>query len=258
MWSVRFADSADLTAIHTLWQASFPTDTAQERDNFLSTVTLSEECLLLCEDSQPIAMGFFLPAMWQTYRMRYLYAACTLPTHRSRGAFAQLLNTAHDYWRQHECDAVFLSPAEPSLVDYYTRFGYQPTFFIRTASGNASDGDISITPLTSSEYLARRLSLLPPSAVVWEDRFLLQEVARSLVFTVEDGIAMARVDGERLLVTELLGVSESSCAVLAARCGVDNYVARLPALSGDCFGMVCPLSNGLINTEHGYMGIAMD
>lgn len=258
MWTVRFADLNDLSAIHALWEASFPTDTAQDRDTFLSVVHLSEECLLLCEDARPIAMGFFLPAMWQTYRMRYLYAACTLPAYRSRGAFAHLLNTAHEYLRKHNCDAVFLNPASPSLIGYYERFGYRPTFFVRTADGLACDKSVRVEPLSPLEYVKRRRALLPSVSVVWEDRFLLHEAKGSRLFVVGNGIAMARVDAQQLWVTELLGEEESACAALASHCGVNAYTARLPAPNGTCFGMVCPLHDGVTVPSVGYMGIAMD
>ena len=264
MWEIRFATVADTEAIHALWNASFPVDTPEEINAFLAVVNLHEECLLLCEEGRPISMGFFLPAGLRTAPgtlcMRYLYAAATLPDCRNKGAFSKLHQAACSHFAACGEDALFLKPATPSLVAYYQRFGYRPMCSVETLAGTAMPGAVSIRTLTAKEYLERRAALLPPVAVLWDDRFVLAEAAGSQAFAVGDtGVALSRTMNGTLHVTELLGVQDVTvCAALAAHCGVGSYTVRTASLSGECFGMILPLTADRFEIKSPYMGLAFD
>ena len=90
----RYACTADLAAIREIWSAAFPEDSVTDRDRFLETLRLAEECLVAEENGVPISMVCTLPVPYGEEWLQYIYAAATLPSHRGRGVFAELLNTA--------------------------------------------------------------------------------------------------------------------------------------------------------------------
>ena len=225
----RPAFTADLPAIREIWSAAFPEDSASDRDRFLKTVRLSEECLLAVENGTPISMVFTLPVTYGTRRLQYIYAAATLPSHRGRGLFAELLNTALSQARERGVTASFLRPAELSLVRYYARFGYRPWCGCHTETGEAGPSGERVTVLSPAEFTERRTALLPTDAVGWEPRFTAYAASCGLVLGTERAVALCYVQGETLFIKELLG--DADPAALSAAAGCDRYVLR--RMNGD-------------------------
>lgn len=267
MCEIRFADARDTEAIRRIWSAVFTADSPAERDAFLDTVHLSEECVVACENSMPISMAFFLPAVLRingnAYTARYLYAAATLPAYRGKGIFSVLLNTALATLKERGIAACFLNPAEPSLVGFYQRFGFEPAFFSRTLCGKTSLVSLSFTPLSADEYLSLRQTMLPPDHVVWEDRFLRYAASYATPIRIGDGACALFIKATNTLrVIELLGVPPeqqvSVCGALAQHQGCDTFCARVFSETGDCFGMLRPLDRRIPLKSAPYMGLAFD
>lgn len=268
MKDIRFATPRDMKHIRHIWSAVFTEDTERERDRFLKTVRLGDECMLACVDSKPVSMAFFLPAVLciggRKYSMRYLYAAATLPQYRGQGIFGDLLNTALLTLKEYGVAACFLNPAEPTLVDYYRRFGFRPAFFCETVSGNAHIVSIPLESLSDAEYIALRHALLPQDRVEWDDRLLRYAASYAVPVRIGDGAcALSVKDGNTLRVIELLGVPPEQqatvCGALAWYQGCETFRARVFSETGDCFGMLLPLADTDIpmNTAP-YMGLAFD
>ena len=268
MNEIRFAVSGDLAAIRTIWSAVFTEDTVRDRDRFLQTVHLREECMVACADGKPVSMAFFLPAVLHTdgdaYSTRYLYAASTLPAYRGRGIFGELLHTALSVFKERGVAACFLNPAQPSLIGYYRRFGFEPAFFCRTLSGIAQTAQLPFTPLSGAEYLSLRKTLLPRDHVEWNDRFLRYAVSYATPLRIgEKACVLFSRNEDVLRVIELLGVPSDQqtavCSALASHQGCKRFEARVFSEIGECFGMLLPLSADTIplNTAP-YMGLAFD
>lgn len=263
MSDIRFAVSRDLAAIREIWSAVFTEDSPAERDRFLKTVCLCEECMLACIDGKPVSMAFFLPAVLHVnggeYTARYLYAAATLPAYRGRGIFSDLLNAALCTFKECGADACLLSPAEPTLVDFYRRFGFCPAFFCRTVRGDAEAAPLPIRLLSAEEYLSLRQTLLPRDCVAWERRLLSYAASCATPIRIGDGAcALVAKDGKTLRVIELLGVQDTVCGALAQALGCEAFVARVFAETGDCFGMLLPLAQAITLNASPYMGLAFD
>ncbi len=267
MSEIRFADARDSEAIRRIWSAVFTADTPAERDAFLGIVHLSEECVVACENNVPVSMAFFLPAVLHvhgsTYTARYLYAAATLPAYRGRGIFSDLLRAALTALKERGIDACFLNPAEPSLVDYYRRFGFEPTVFSRTLCGAASERQVFLTPLAGEDYLSLRQALLPPDFVAWDDRLLRYAVSYATPMRVgERACALCVKNNGTLHVLELLGIPSDEqtavCGALARHGGCDAFRARVFSETGDCFGMLLPLKARIPLKTAPYMGLAFD
>lgn len=66
----------------------------------------------------------------------YLFAAATFKEHRSKGYMARLLKLAEEKAKQKNKSFIALVPAEKSLFDYYSRFGYKTAFYAKKQSKN--------------------------------------------------------------------------------------------------------------------------
>lgn len=261
----RTARPVDEPAIRRIWRASFPADSEQDITAFLSCTDLERECLLAV-DGQPVSMVFMLPARLtvgeSALPLQYIYAAATLPERRGVGLFGGLLRQALSLAKVQGCAASFLRPAQPSLADYYARFGYEPFFYCDTLTGPAASLPVSATPVSANDYTRRRQAWLPVCAVQWEPRLLSGTYL--LGARGEEGCALCEPRGEVLYVSELLCKrSEQArlCGGLAARFGCKRYRCRVPAQNraGEPFGLLRPLT--AIKTDiHAvpYMGPALD
>lgn len=268
MCEIRFAKPDDIAAIHEIWSTVFKSDTADERDRFLQMVDLREECVLACVDGQPVSMAFFLPAVLHTrdctYSARYLYAASTLPAYQGNGIFANLLNTVLPILKERGIAVCFLNPAEPSLIKYYRRFGFKPSFFSRTVRGVAGTETLPVQSLSADEYITLRQTLLPCEHVVWQPRLLQYAISYATPFRIgNNACALCVKEGHTLRVIELLGVPSETqnavCGALALEQDCDTFFARVYAATGDCFGMLLSLSgNTLVLNTAPYMGLAFD
>lgn len=66
----------------------------------------------------------------------YLFAAATFKEHRSKGYMARLLKLAEETAKQKNKSFIALVPAEKSLFNYYSRFGYKTAFYAKKQSKN--------------------------------------------------------------------------------------------------------------------------
>ncbi len=267
MNEIRFADARDTGTIRRIWSAVFTADAPAERDAFLDTVHLHEECMVACENGTPVSMAFFLPAVLHiqssAYTARYLYAAATLPAYRGNGIFGELLHTALAVFKERGIDACFLNPAQPSLVGFYRRFGFEPAFFSRTFSGAASAEQTDVTPLPAEEYLSVRQTLLPPDFVEWNGRLLAYALSYAQPIGIgERACALCVKNNGTLHVLELLGIPSDEqtavCGALTRYYGCDVFEARVFSEAGDCFGMLRSLGGRMPLETAPYMGLAFD
>lgn len=66
----------------------------------------------------------------------YLFAAATFKAHRSKGYMARLLQLAEEKAKEKNKSFIALVPAEKSLFDYYSRFGYKTAFYAKKQPEN--------------------------------------------------------------------------------------------------------------------------
>ena len=268
MIDIRMATRADIPAICELWHAAFPTDSKDECVTFLNAISLNEDCVVACQKSKPISMAFFIPSILRTANqdlpVRYLYAASTLPSHRNQGVFSQLLRWSHCRWREKGVAACFLNPAEPSLVGFYQRFGYQPIAFSRTIEGKAGLKPSDVTPLSAVEYQELRTALLPTESFVWQNAMIQYATLYGTPVRIgKAACAFCELHGSNLRIVDMLGIEQSSqrdvCKALAAQFGCDTFTARLHTEDGDCYGMLAPLNGEqVLLTTSPYIGLVFD
>lgn len=129
--TVSIASNNDIAELSRLWQLCFG-DTEEYISAFMrdcfepqNTVTVRENgvmcsALYLLDGRVRISGEYFSAA--------YLYAACTHPDYRSKGLMGKALKFAERKCADEGIDYICLVPAEDSLFDYYSRFGYTSVF----------------------------------------------------------------------------------------------------------------------------------
>lgn len=128
---IRFAANNDINGFISLWREAFG-DSAEEIRFFLDNKFKPENTLIYDEYGEIASMLFLLDGKMcisgKDYPSYYLYAACTAPKYRGRGIMSALLKAAEKTASDRNIRYICLLPAEDSLYDYYSRFGYQTAF----------------------------------------------------------------------------------------------------------------------------------
>ena len=107
-----------------LWQRVFG-DTREFVDLFLSDVYKPENTLVRYADGRVAAMLHIVDIKTSYGPTGYLYAIATDPASRGRGLASELITEAVASLRERGYKAAMLIPSEPSLKDFYARFGFE-------------------------------------------------------------------------------------------------------------------------------------
>ncbi|MDD3832466.1 MAG: GNAT family N-acetyltransferase [Oscillospiraceae bacterium] len=288
-----FAGMDMAPSLRKIWLDAFPEDGPEDVDFFFSHALNSESCAAWVQDGQLVSMVFLLPgelafSNGRKLDLKYIYAAATLTEFRGRGIFGNLLTGVHELMRGRGVDACFLRPAQPSLFNYYPRFGYKPYFYNTTQSietgrnFEVSGGgrDISLDASAESPQkiadLRNRLLKDHPVWVKWPEGLLDLAVLQAQRFggtaiPHEKGFAICEKDGDKVWIREWLcrpGYEAALGRAVAERFKVSGFELRRPArpedINSHVFGMIKPLNNGADNLideykdRLPYMGPAFD
>ncbi len=116
---IRFAEQTDMYDIVSLWELVF----GDEKEDVTRFLKRFLNCVLVYEhDSNICSMLTLLPIKYKNLCGKYVYAVATHPDYRGRGMASELLNFADKE------DFLLLVPSEPSLYEYYRRFGFCEIF----------------------------------------------------------------------------------------------------------------------------------
>lgn len=187
-------------------------------------------------------------------RIAYIYGVATAKAYRGRGVCRTLMSAAHEHlWKEGYSSAI-LVPAEPSLFDFYSRLGYRTACGICEYEVSASDHSLPLREISVTEYAALRRGYLKEGAVIEEGPILDLLSTGAKLYTGEGVLLAARVVGNRLLCTELLGKTEKAPDILASL-GCKEGLFRTVGTGRD-FAMYLPLLAEA--SPPTYFGIALD
>ncbi|MBQ5825083.1 MAG: GNAT family N-acetyltransferase [Clostridia bacterium] len=110
-----------------LWREAF--GDSEEYIRFFHNTHSSCVCLTLEEKGALASALYLIDGELCSQKGLYLFAAATFKKHRGKGLMAKLLQKAEEYARQNAKSFIALVPAEASLFDYYSRFGYKTAFY---------------------------------------------------------------------------------------------------------------------------------
>lgn len=118
-----------------LWMEVFG-DEREWVDRYLAEYSTSENTLLHHEQGRVVAMLHIVDIATDYGPTAYLYAIATAAEWRGRGLASALISQAIAIARERGYGAVMLIPSEPSLVEYYKRFGFgEPSYKLDFSNG---------------------------------------------------------------------------------------------------------------------------
>ena len=203
-----------------------------------------ERCLVASADSILAALHLF-DCTLDDRKCAYLYGIATFASCRGQGIGSRLIRFAIDYLQNAGYDAILLVPAEPSLIDYYGRFGFSVVSTIGWKLVRAGD-PIPLRPLTVGEYAALRRTYLPANGIVQEGACLDVLAGFAELYATDRAVA-AVSDGS---IRELLGDPSDAPGIFAAL-GRKGGVVRFP-------GDTRPFAMGIGLRRPVYFGLALD
>ena len=112
-----------------LWHEAF--GDSEEYINFFHAEHASCVCLMQTEGDELASALYLIDGELCGHQGYYLFAAATFKKFRGQGHMARLLKKAKDFANQNGKSFIALVPAESSLFDYYSRFGYQTAFYAK-------------------------------------------------------------------------------------------------------------------------------
>lgn len=236
----------DLPALKRLWQESFG-DSEALIDGFFRRLPEMGAGLAAKAGERTVGMAYLIDGLSvDGKKCGYLYAVAVDPAFRGQGAGAALSRAVFALGRERGAEILCTQPAEPGLFAWYHEIlGVDCALRRRTERFAAAPGRTRPLPLSPEEYhLAREEQLagvrhlsLSEAALGFE-----WELCRSCgggFYRLGDTVAAAYLDGEALIVPELLGDRDSACA-LAAALGAKEAQVRFPDPEGDAYLAAMP------------------
>ena len=268
---IRTAGPGDRPELEAVYNACFP----GEEDFchwFFGRVYCPESTLVWDEHGIAAAVQLLpvrLTLKGQEVPCTYIYAAGTLPQHRGRGLMGALLERSFVLSAARGDRLSVLITQEPSLVDYYARFGYRPVFARQEHRAPAAElpADTALFPMRDRDiaaaqrlYEAEQQGLHTlRDAAAW--RLILEQYGKNAVVFRRGGqitaFALAESGKDCLTATEALGPDAPILmAALAGRRGVQSACWYGPVTSeAKVNGCARPLDEegeALLKKLHGY------
>ena len=139
---VRLSTPNDLNGIVSVWKEAFG-DSEKDIRFFLDNHYKADNAVVYDSNGEVASVLFlidgFMHIKGKDYPSYYLYAACTMKKYRGRGIMSEMLEFTKNIAFNRQKIFVALKPAEDSLYNYYSRFGYQPVFSKKKAVFELTD-----------------------------------------------------------------------------------------------------------------------
>ncbi len=171
-------------------------------------------CVGIFEKDELASMLFLLNGEVDGFSCRYIYAACTAQKHRCEGLMGGLIELVKRYCSDSGVDMLFLVPAEESLYNYYSKFGFIPKMQRAEITLKGGFGSFNEEKNTDIKRIARkRTELLSSMKRFAFDPLTTEYTVAEFLHTggeiysrkgTDGFLAFVRRDGEKATVKELL------------------------------------------------------
>ena len=247
---MREARFSDLPALKALWQVCFH-DPADWIGRFFEQ--LGREIRVFTDESCR-CMVIALPCEWRGRRAAYLYAVCTAPEARGKGLCSGLLRFAENALAADGCSYAILSPAEPSLFDFYGTRGYQTAFYCEKQRFPASGSAAAASSVPPERYAALRM-VKSADAVRFPLPLLAWQASQGTLLALPHGCAAVERTDSGFFCRELLSDDpEADGAAICRLLGLTEIKAVLPGNAPH--GMVKPLDGSPVSP--GFLGLTFE
>lgn len=266
---VRLSTYEDINGIIAVWREAFG-DSEKDIRFFLDSHYKPENTVVSVHNGELASVLFLIDGDMHIgggdYPSYYLYAACTLKKFRGRGMMTELLDFSKQIAYERGKYFIALKPAEKSLFDFYSKFGYQSVFSKKIISFNRKD--LKIKESVNNSYSYFKWDNYSVKFAIEHHKyyggFAIRDSDGFLLYTVNDGGLFIK---ENSFPTE-----KFFCIIneLSIKHGTDNFRAELPAFSPlECdkdeivkSGMLLPVSSDaeyLIDTVYNaYLSLTLD
>ncbi|MBO5858326.1 MAG: GNAT family N-acetyltransferase [Clostridia bacterium] len=171
---IRLSVEADKNGLIALWQEAFG-DCKEAIDMFLDSRYIPENTVVAEDNGKIVSMLFLLEGKLKinesNFSSYYLYAAATAKSHRGRGFMPELLSFSQNTALSRGVDFICLKPADKSLYNYYSRFGYKSVFAFKRIKFNVLKVEFDHTD--SSDIIdwsyVRNNSITQSNAFIWDN-----------------------------------------------------------------------------------------
>ncbi len=140
----RIGREEDIPVLKSLYAEAFPEDPLDYTEAFFALVKPETMACVGEVDGRIVCALYLLPALAVSRDnrapVRYLYAGGTFPDCRRQGHYSALLRFAADHVAAIGESAIYLRPANVSLLSYYRSHGYVKHVALRLSSGGRNDG----------------------------------------------------------------------------------------------------------------------
>lgn len=175
---IRFAAEKDIPGLKEIWHISFG-DSKEYIDMFMEHQFKGARTVVYEEDSKILSMFFLFRCDFsineKTHPSFYLYAAATLPQYRGKGIMGKMLEFSKSYAAEKNFDFIILSPAEKSLYDYYSRFGFKACFKSKKISLALEREDEYAANFFENDFekmlAMRNAAVKKADGVLWDEEF---------------------------------------------------------------------------------------
>lgn len=146
-----YADENDFDELSQLWCDVFGDDKIYP-DKFLIDCVNSSDIYAYREDGKIVSAFYLIDVQLVSFNKRfsgkYLYAAATHPSYRSKGIMQSMIAGTASELKKNGIDFICLYPAEESLYGYYKKLGFKNIFSERVYTIEKG----SLSHLNSSRY----------------------------------------------------------------------------------------------------------
>jgi len=241
-----------IPALRRLWKQAFGDEDAF-LDSFFAMGYAPERCRQLTVDGHLAAALYWFDCEWAGGRLAYLYAVATDAAFRGRGLCRALMEDTHRQLKELGYDGAVLVPGSESLFRLYEKMGYRTCSTIREFSCTAAHTPAKLRRISAEAYALLRRQLLPVGSVVQEGKTLAFLQTYAAFYAGENLILAASREDDKLIVSELLGESQSAAGIVSAL-GCTQGRFRTPGKDKP-FSMYHPLSD---RPAPSYFGLALD
>lgn len=175
---IRFAAEKDIPGLREIWHISFG-DSKEYIDMFMEHQFKEALTVVYEEDGKVFSMFFLFRCDFSISGKKhpsfYLYAAATLPQHRGKGIMGKMLEFSKSYAAEKNFDFIILSPAEKSLYDYYSRFGFKACFKSKKISLNMKNEKEYAANFSENDFekmlTLRNAAVKKTDGIIWDEEF---------------------------------------------------------------------------------------
>ena len=154
---IRYSVPEEKNIILNLFNTCFPGE-EKFADWFFGKVYDYRNTLVYEDNGKIIAALQMIPVKLSdgvnTYTSSYLYGVGTLPEYRGKGIMAQVINFSFEEDRKKGTDYSILIVQEQSLLNYYSRFGFEKYFSIGEKYFDTNEEILRFRPVTRTDFSA--------------------------------------------------------------------------------------------------------